>query len=115
MVPRPPIPCNIRRPRPTWRIGNYFWAQAETFDTGLFIEPYLASRLDGSEISAFSMRINSDGGQFGVAAASIAGSQLDDILALQTCPRAIAFRSRSPMAPAWPASRCKPIAAGKTG
>jgi hypothetical protein len=65
---------------------DYFWAQAETFDTGLFISPYIASRLDGSEISAFSMRINSDGGQFGVAVAAIVGSQLDDILALQNLP-----------------------------
>lgn len=67
---------------------DYFWAQAETFDTGLFISPYIASRLDDSEISAFSMRINSDVGQFlGVAAASIAGSQLDDNLALQNLPK----------------------------
>lgn len=66
---------------------DYFWAQAETFDTGLFISPYIASRLDGSEVSAFSMRINSDGGQFlGVAVAAIVGSQLDDILALQHLP-----------------------------
>ena len=66
---------------------DYFWAQAETFDTGLFISPYIASRLDDSEVSAFSMRINSDGGQFlGVAVAAIVGSQLDDILALQHLP-----------------------------
>lgn len=81
---------SLQQPPPATNLAdrNYFWAQAETFDTGLFIEPYLASSLDGSEISAFSMRINSDGGQFlGVAAASIAGSQLDDNLALQNLPK----------------------------
>lgn len=67
---------------------EYFQVHAETFDSGLFISPHIASRLDGSEVSAFSMRINSDGGLFlGVALAAIVGSQLDDILALQHLPK----------------------------
>jgi len=80
---------SLQHPPPTPNLADrdYFRAHADTFDTGLFISPHLASRLDGSEISAFSLRINSDGGQFlGVALAAIVGSRLDDILAQQHLP-----------------------------
>ena len=77
----PPPPANLAD-------RDYFQAHAETFDTGLFISPHIASRLDGSEVSAFSMRINSDGGRFlGVALAAIIGEKLDDILAQQHLPQ----------------------------
>lgn len=77
----PPPPANLAD-------RDYFQVHAETFDTGLFITPHIASRLDGSEVSAFSMRINSDGGRFlGVALAAIIGEKLDDILAQQHLPQ----------------------------
>ena len=76
---------------PTPRINvadrDYFRAQVDTFDQGLYIGQAVESRFDRAEVIPLSFRIVSDGGLFlGVAAASIRSERLAEILASHNLP-----------------------------
>jgi len=66
---------------------DYFRAQMDTFDQGLYIGQPVLSRFDQIEIVPLSVRVVSDGGLFlGVAAASIRSERLFEILASLNLP-----------------------------
>ncbi len=66
---------------------DYFHAQIERFDHGLYIGSSVESRFDKIKVVPLSIRVTSDGGRFlGIAGASIRSERLSEILASLNLP-----------------------------